>query len=163
MLTWLDVLALFTAAVATVVGVRKGAVFLMVFPLAAALFFALADRVPPLWAPLLALIIGVVMAQLVGRVYIFTSNTWSALLGGIAGLVWGASLAVGLWTGLPAEYSVATGAYRYPSPHLPLSIQEAVVKSPFAQPLFDLVQREPHLRRIFVHTPSELGRFSLLR
>ncbi len=151
MLTWLDVLALLTAAAATAVGARKGLAFLLVFPLALALYLAGLPWLPPLAWPLAALVAGFLAAQTVGRLYFYTSALWESLLGGLAGLAWGGLLAVSLWTGLPAEFSVATGAYRYPSPKLPLVVQEAVAKSPFALPLFDLIQREPVLKKLLIN------------
>lgn len=150
-LTWLDVLALFTAAAATAVGARKGLAFLLVFPLALALYLAALGWLPPLAWPLAALIAGLLAAQTAGRIYFYVSNSWEAILGGLAGFFWGALLAVSLWTGLPAEFSVATGAYRYPSPKLPLVVQDAVAKSPFALPLFDLIQKEPILKRLLIN------------
>ncbi len=146
MLTWLDVLALFTAAAATAVGIKKGSAFLLVFPLALLLFGVLLPWIPPLAWPAAGLIAGLLAARLAGRIDLYYGQTWETLLGGLGGFLWGALLALALWTGLPAEYSLATGAYRYPSPRLPLAIQEAVTKSPFALPLFDLVQRIPWLR-----------------
>ncbi len=154
MLTWLDVLALFTAAAATAVGVKKGGAFLLVFPLALGLFWLATSPLPPLLWPAAALIAGILAAQIAGRIDFYLGEFWDALLGGFAGLVWGLLLALSLWTGLPAEYSVATGAYRYPSPRLPLVVQEAVAKSPFALPLFDLVQREPTLRWLLLEAPN---------
>jgi len=153
MLTWLDVLALVAAASATAVGMRKGAVFLLVFPAALAIYYLAAPLVPPPVRPALALVGSLVAAQLLGRFYFLLSNFWDALLGGIGGLLWGALLAVGIWTSLPADYSVATGAWRYPAPHLPLAVQEAVTKSPFALPLFELTRNHPILRRLFLPNP----------
>ncbi len=150
MLTWLDVLALFTAAAATAVGARKGLAFLLVFPLALMLYIAALPLLPPLLWPVAALVAGLLAAQTAGRLYFYLGGFWENVLGGVAGLIWGVLLAVSLWTGLPAQYSVATGAYRYPSPKLPLVVQEAVAKSPFALPLFDLVQRQPLLRKLLI-------------
>jgi len=117
--------------------------------LALALLFSWA---PVAW-PAVALAAGLLVAQVAGRIDLYLGPSWEALLGGLAGFLWGALLAIALWTGLPAEYSLATGAYRYPSPKLPLVVQEAVAKSPFALPLFDLIQREPVLRRLILETP----------
>jgi len=152
-LTWLDVLALFTAAAATAVGVKKGGAFFVVFPLALGLFWLAISPLPPLFWPAAALIAGILTAQIAGRIDFYLGEFWDALLGGLGGFFWGVLLAIALWTGLPSEYSVATGAYRYPSPRLPLVVQEAVAKSPFALPLFDLVQREPLLRRLMLEGP----------
>jgi len=148
------VLALFTAAAATAVGVKKGGAFFVVFPLALGLFWLALTQLPPLVWPAAALIAGVIVAQIAGRIDFYFGEFWDALLGGFAGLVWGLLLALSLWTGLPAEFSLATGAYRYPSPRLPLVVQEAVAKSPFALPLFDLIQREPTLRRLLLEAPN---------
>ncbi len=153
MLTWLDVLALFTAAAATAVGVKKGSAFLLVFPLALGLFALALGQLPPVAWPAAALVAGLFVAQVAGQIDLYLGSSWEAFLGGVAGFLWGALLAVTLWTGLPAEYSLATGAYRYPSPRLPLVVQEAVAKSPFALPLFDLIQREPLLRRLILEAP----------
>jgi len=149
-LTWLDVLALFTAAAATAVGARKGLVFLLVFPVALLLYVAALPFLPPLAWPVAALIAGLLAAQTAGRLYFYLSGFWDSALGGLAGLAWGLLLAVSLWTGLPAQYSVATGAYRYPSPGLPLVVQDAVAKSPFALPLFDFIQQQPLLRKLLI-------------
>ncbi len=154
MLTWLDVLALFTAAAATAVGVKKGGAFFLVFPLALGLFWLATSQLPPLFWPAAALIAGILAAQIAGRFDFYLGEFWDSLLGGLAGFLWGVLLATSLWTGLPSEYSVATGAYRYPSPRLPLVVQEAVAKSPFALPLFDLIQREPTLRRLLLEAPN---------
>ena len=151
-LTWLDVLALFSAAAATAVGVRKGVSFFFVFPLALGLFaFAIFGlHLAPMFWPVAGLLSGLIAAYLAGRWYVYLSEFWDGLLGGIAGFVWGMLLAISLWVGLPADYSLATGAYRYPSPDLPLVVQEAVVKSPFALPLFKRMQQLPLAREFFI-------------
>ncbi len=156
MLTWLDVLALFTAAAATAVGVKKGSAFLLVFPPALGLAWLCAAYLPPIVWPGAALLAGLLSAQVAGRLNLYLGDPWEGVFGGIAGFVWVALLALALWTGLPAEYSLATGAYRYPSPRLPLVIQEAVAKSPFALPLFEWVQQEPVLRRLLLE-PGTTG------
>jgi len=153
-LTWLDVLALFTAAAATAVGIKKGSAFLLVFPIALGVFWVSLDYLPPLAWPIVALASGVLVAQIAGQIDLYLGEFWDGLFGGFAGLVWGLLLAFTLWTGLPAEFSLATGAYRYPSPRLPLVVQEAVAKSPFALPIFDFIQREPTLRRILLEAPN---------
>jgi len=147
-LTWLDVLAIFSVAAATAVGIRKGVSFFLVFPLALGLFVLVVFKfqLAPVYWPLVGFLAGLLAAQLAGRWYIYLSGFWDGLLGGLAGLAWGLLIALSLWVGLPSEYSYATGAYRYPSPKLPLAIQEAVVKSPFALTLFDKVQAVPYLR-----------------
>ena len=141
-LTWLDVLALFSVAAATAVGVRKGVSFFLVFPLALGIFvLVLYQLKPPPYAwPFIGFLAGLFAAQLAGRWFIYLSPFWDGLLGGLAGFAWGLLIAFSLWMGLPMEYSNATGAYRYPSPNLPLVVQEAVVKSPFALPLFEKAQ-----------------------
>lgn len=148
MLTWLDVLAIFSVAAATAVGVRKGVSFFLVFPLALGLFVLSVFKLQldPLYWPLAGFLSGLLAAQLAGRWYFYVSGFWDGLLGGIAGLAWGLLIALALWVGLPSEYSYATGAYRYPSPNLPLVIQDAVIKSPFALPLFEKVQTVPCMR-----------------
>ena len=155
MLTWLDALAIVSIAAATAVGMRKGASFFVVFPLALAAFFlvVLKFNLAPIYWPLLGFFTGLVAAQLAGRWSFDLGAFWNSLLGGIAGLIWGLLIALALWVGLPSEYSYASGAYRYPSPNLPLVIQDAVIKSPFAIPLFEKVQQNPHLRRFLLETP----------
>ena len=163
MLTWLDVLAIFSAAAATAVGAKKGASFLLVFPLALATFALAAPFVPP-WAwPLVAAGAGLVWAQLVGRFYFYLSEFWDTLLGGLGGLAWGALVAVALWTGLPATYSLATGAWRYPSPELPIAVQEAVINSPFARPLFERVRGIAFLEKLFLQARPEREKAELSR
>ncbi len=160
MLTWLDVLALFSAAAATAVGVRKGVSFFLVFPLALLLFALAVLKLPlsPAFWPLVGLAAGLLAAQLAGRWYWYLGEFWDGLLGGIAGFAWGALLALSLWVGLPAEYSYATGAYRYPAGNLPLVVQDAVVKSPFALPLFERVQRVPLLREFLLQARRQTPR-----
>jgi len=150
-LTWLDVLAFFSLAVTTTVGMRKGAVFLPAF-LLGLLFYGLAIQWAPPWSwPLLGLLAGLFAAQLAGRLGIFVpGHNLDMAIGGLGGFLWGALLAVGLWTGLPAQYSVATGGLRYPSPDLPVVVQDAVRESPFALPVFQFVQGQPLLQRFFL-------------
>jgi len=158
-LTWLDVLALFSLAVTTAVGMRKGAVFLPAFLLGLVLYGLALDWAPPWSWPLLGLLAGLLAAQIAGRLGIFVPrHNLDMAIGGLGGFLWGALLAVGLWTGLPAQYSVASGGLRYPSPDLPVVVQDAVRESPFALRIFQYVQGQPFLKRFFLaSTEDEAG------
>ena len=150
MLSWLDVLAITTAALATAVGVRRGGGFLLALPLAAALYWLGLDFVPaPSWLLLLGIGSGLVAAfvsSLLPVNFPFKLDPW---LGGLAGLLWGALLALVLWVGLPSEYSPATGAIRYPALSAPPIVQDAVASSPFAPKLFAAVWQHPAARKVF--------------
>ncbi len=147
-LTWLDVLAMLALSAATAVGVRKGSLFLIALLPALALLAWL----PPLSTPILRALIALAAGLFFGRLATLIPRRFSSrtetILGASGGFVWGALLALSLWTGLPSEYSVSTGTIRYPAPGVPLVVQEAVAKSPFALRLYDAVQRAPLLKRL---------------
>ncbi|AEB12517.1 hypothetical protein [Marinithermus hydrothermalis] len=149
MLTWLDVLAISVAALATVVGARRGGAYLVAFVTAAAAYAAAAWTLPSVgWLPVAALAGGGLGVWIGGR-WRFAPQL-DALLGGVGGFLWGAALAVSLWVAFPAEYSPASGAIRYPSARLPLTVQRAVAESPFAPRLFALVWNHPLARKLFL-------------
>ncbi|HHO57847.1 hypothetical protein [Oceanithermus sp.] len=150
MLSWLDVLAITTAALATAMGVRRGGGFLLALPIAAALYWLGLDYVPgPSWLLLLGLGSGLVAAFVSGLLPVSFPFKLDPVLGGLAGFVWGVFLALVLWVGLPSEYSPATGAIRYPALSAPPIIQDAVASSPFAPKLFALVWQHPAARKVF--------------
>ncbi|WP_457637168.1 hypothetical protein [Oceanithermus sp.] len=151
MLSWLDVLAITVAALATALGVRRGGSFLITLPLAAVLYWLGLDYVPSSsWLPLLGIASGLVATLLSGLIPVSIPYKLNGLLGGIAGFLWGAVLAVTLWVGLPSEYSPATGAIRYPALSTPPLIQDAVASSSLAPKLFTMVWRNPLARRFFL-------------
>lgn len=151
MLSWLDVLAITVAALATALGVRRGGGFLLALPLALALYWLGLDYVPSSsWLPLLGFGSGLVAAVLSGMLPFTTPYKLDGVLGGIAGFVWGALLAMTLWVGLPSEYSPATGAIRYPALSTPPLIQDAVATSPFAPKLFAFTWSHPVARKLFL-------------
>ncbi|WP_456480884.1 hypothetical protein [Oceanithermus sp.] len=155
MLSWLDVLAITVAALATALGARRGGGFLLALPIALALYWLGLDYVPsPSWLPLLGFGSGLVAALLSGLLPFTMPYKLDGVLGGIAGFVWGALLAMTLWVGLPSEYSPATGAIRYPALSTPTLIQDAVATSPFAPKLFAFVWSHPAARKLFLGTPS---------
>ena len=150
MLSWLDVLAITTAALATAMGVRRGGGFLIALPLAAALYWLGLDYVSqPSLLPFLGIGSGLAASFISGLVPVAFPFKLDPFLGGIAGFVWGVFLALALWVGLPAEYSPATGAIRYPALSSPPIIQDAVASSPFAPRLFAAVRQNPVARKIF--------------
>jgi len=151
MLSWLDVLAITVAALATALGVRRGGGFLLALPLALALYWLGLDYLPSsAWLPLLGLGSGLVAALIAGLVPLNAPYRLDGVLGGIAGFVWGVLLAMTLWVGLPSEYSPATGAIRYPALSTPPIIQDAVATSPFAPKLFAFAWNHPVARKLFI-------------
>ncbi len=150
MISWLDVLAITTAALATAVGVRRGGTFLLTLPIAAALYWLGLDYVSsPPWLLLLGLGSGLAAAFVSGLLPFALPYKLDPYLGGLAGFAWGSFLALALWVGLPSEYSPATGTIRYPSLSAPPIVQDAVAGSPFAPKLFAFVWQHPEARKIF--------------
>ncbi|WP_457630111.1 hypothetical protein [Oceanithermus sp.] len=151
MLSWLDVLAITVAAFATALGVRRGGSFLITLPLAAAVYWFGLDYVPsPAWLPLLGVASGLLATLVSGLIPISMPYKLNGFLGGVAGFLWGAVLALTLWVGLPSEYSPATGAIRYPALSTPPLIQDAVASSALAPRLFTAVWQNPLARRFFL-------------
>ncbi len=150
MLSWLDVLAITTAALATAIGVRRGGGFLLALPIAGAIYWLGLDYVPsPPWLLLLGLGSGLIAAFVSGWLPISFPFKLDPVLGGLAGFLWGVFLALVLWVGLPSEYSPATGAIRYPALSAPPIIQDAVASSPFAPKLFSAIWQHPLARKLF--------------
>jgi len=151
MLSWLDVLAITVAAFATALGVRRGGSFLITLPIAMGIYWFGLDYVPSsTWLPVLGLVSGLIATILSGLVPIDIPYKLNGVLGGIAGFLWGAVLAITLWVGLPSEYSPATGAIRYPALNTPPLIQDAVASSSLATKLFTAVWQNPLARKIFL-------------
>ena len=151
MLSWLDVLAITVAAFATALGVRRGGSLLITLPLAAAFYWLGLDYVPsPAWLPVLGIASGLLATFISGLIPIAMPYKLSGVLGGIAGFLWGAVLAMTLWVGLPSEYSPATGAIRYPALSTPPLIQDAVASSSLAPKLFTMVWQNPLARKFFL-------------
>jgi len=151
MLSWLDVLAITVAAFATALGVRRGGSLLITLPLAAAFYWLGLDYVPsPAWLPVLGIASGLLATLISGLIPIAMPYKLSGVLGGIAGFLWGAVLAMTLWVGLPSEYSPATGAIRYPALSTPPLIQDAVASSSLAPRLFTMVWQNPLARKFFL-------------
>lgn len=150
MLSWLDVLAITTAALATAIGVRRGGGFLLALPLGGVLYWLGLGYVPsPVWLLPLGLGSGLAAAFVSGLLPVTFPYKLDPWLGGLAGLLWGSFLALALWVGLPSEYSPATGAIRYPALSAPAIIQDAVATSPFAPKLFAAVWQHPAARKVF--------------
>ncbi len=151
MLSWLDVLAITAAALATAYGVRRGGGLLLALPIAAVIYWFGLDYVPsPPWLIALGLVSGLLASLVSGLLPLRIPYKLNGLLGGVAGFFWGAVLAVGLWVGLPSEYSPATGAIRYPALDTPPLIQKAVASSTLAPRVFELVWRNRLARKFFL-------------
>jgi len=151
MLSWLDVLAITVAAFATALGVRRGGGFLITLPLAAVIYWLGLDYVPSsAWLPVLGVASGLAATLVSSLIPVSFPYKLNGVLGGIAGFFWGAVLALTLWVGLPAEYSPATGAIRYPALSTPPLIQDAVASSSLAPRLFTLVWQNPLARKFFL-------------
>jgi len=151
MLSWLDVLAITVAAFATALGVRRGGSLLITLPLAAAFYWLGLDYVPSsAWLPVLGIASGLLATFISGLIPIAMPYKLNGILGGIAGFLWGAVLAMTLWVGLPSEYSPATGAIRYPALSTPPLIQDAVASSSLAPRLFTMVWQNPLARKFFL-------------
>jgi hypothetical protein len=144
MLTWVDLLALFAWAGAITLGIRQGLPFALTI-VVSLLLYALLAPLLPLWAlPIAALILTLGVGALIQRQELPPLNPLAeAALGGLAGALWGAALALEFWVGFPAQYVVSVGAISYPSAKLPLLIQQALAQSPFALPLFGWIYHAP--------------------
>ena len=143
-LTWVDLLALFTLALGLALGVRLG----LAFGVAALLGVLLYLPVPVgIWPALgLGFLLGLLLKTLPP-----VPKPLEALVGGLGGLALGLFLALALWTAFPAEWAPSTGALRYPSARLPTPLYEALKGSPFAPSLFEWASQTPLLRKTFLN------------
>ncbi|GAA5334446.1 MULTISPECIES: sodium/proton-translocating pyrophosphatase [Thermus] len=144
MLTWVDLLALFSLALGLALGFRGGVV--MGFMGAGlALYVLLAQLGLSGWGVALALGLG---AGLLGKSLPLPrlSRGLEALLGTLGGFLLGLFLALSLWTGYPWERTGA-GTLRYPAATLPTPIYQGVAQSPFAREAFRLAWSTPWLRK----------------
>ncbi|MDW8357412.1 hypothetical protein [Thermus sp.] len=144
MLTWVDLLALFSLALGLALGYRGGVA--LAFAGGGVLLYLLLAQVGlsgPGWALGLGLLLGVLGKSLPLPPL---SRGLEALLGLLGGLGLGLFLALALWTGYPWERTAA-GGLRYPAASLPTPIYEGVGQSPFAREAFRLAWQTPWLRK----------------
>jgi hypothetical protein len=143
MLTWVDLLALFSLALGIALGYRGG------LPLAFAglgvlLYLPLAQfgLSGPWWGLGLGLLLGLLGKSLPLPPL---SQGLEALLGTLGGFLLGLFLSLSLWTGFPWE--TVGGTLRYPSVNLPTPVYQGVSQSPFAREVFRLAWQTPWLRK----------------
>mgnify|MGYP001774330408 CR=1 FL=1 len=143
MLTWVDLLALWSLALGVALGYRAG------LPLAFAglggvlyLLLAQLGLSGVGWGLGLGLLAGVLAKSLPLPPL---SRGLEGLLGLLGGGLLGLFLALALWTGFPWE--AVGGGLRYPSVNLPTPIYQGVAQSPFAREAFLLAWKSPWLRK----------------
>jgi hypothetical protein len=143
MLTWVDLLALFSLALGLALGYRGGLLGAGM-GLGVLLYLVLAQLglKGPWWGLGLGLLLGVLAKSLPLPAL---SRGLEGLLGALGGLLLGLFLAFSLWTGFPWE--VVGGTLRYPSVRLPTPIYEGIGESPFAREAFRLAWQTPWLRK----------------
>ena len=143
MLTWVDLLALFSLALGLALGYRGGLLGAGM-GLGVLLYLVLAQLglKGHWWGLGLGLLLGVLAKSLPLPAL---SRGLEGLLGALGGLLLGLFLAFSLWTGFPWE--VVGGTLRYPSVQLPTPIYEGIGQSPFAREAFRLAWQTPWLRK----------------
>jgi len=143
MLTWVDLLALFSLTLGLALGYRGGLLGAGM-GLGVLLYLVLAQLglKGPWWGLGLGLLLGVLAKSLPLPAL---SRGLEGLLGALGGLLLGLFLAFSLWTGFPWE--VVGGTLRYPSVQLPTPIYEGIGESPFAREAFRLAWQTPWLRK----------------
>ncbi|GAA6755245.1 hypothetical protein QT17_11675 [Thermus sp. 2.9] len=144
MLTWVDLLALFSLALGLALGHRGGVV--MGFAGAGLLLYLLLAQFGLSgWGVALALGLG---AGLLGKSLPLPhlSRALEATLGTLGGLLLGLLLALSLWAGYPWERTAAS-TLRYPATTLPTPVYQGVAQSPFAREAFRLAWSTPWLRK----------------
>lgn len=143
MLTWVDLLALFSLALGIGLGYRGGLVSAFA-GLGILLYLLLAQLglSGPGWGLGLGLLAGMLAKSLPLPPL---SQGLEALLGTLGGFLLGLFLALSLFAGFPWEE--VGGTLRYPSVSLPTPVYEAVSQSPFAREAFRLVWTSPWLRQ----------------
>jgi hypothetical protein len=143
MLTWVDLLALFSLALGLALGYREGLLGAGM-GLGVLLYLVLAQLglKGHWWGLGLGLLLGVLAKSLPLPAL---SRGLEGLLGALGGLLLGLFLAFSLWTGFPWE--VVGGTLRYPSVQLPTPIYEGIGQSPFAREAFRLAWQTPWLRK----------------
>ncbi|KOX89522.1 hypothetical protein BVI061214_00690 [Thermus aquaticus] len=143
MLTWVDLLALFSLALGLALGYREGLLGAGM-GLGVLLYLVLAQLglKGPWWGLGLGLLLGTLAKSLPLPAL---SRGLEGLLGALGGLLLGLFLAFSLWTGFPWE--VVGGTLRYPSVRLPTPIYEGIGQSPFAREAFRLAWQTPWLRK----------------
>ncbi|GGM92550.1 hypothetical protein GCM10007092_02070 [Thermus composti] len=144
MLTWVDLLALFSLALGIAWGLRAGLLGAFV-GVGVLLYLLLAQLGFSGWP--WALGIGLGVGFLGKSLPLPTpSRGLEAFLGGLGGGLLGLFLALILWTGYPWE-RVGAGTLRYPSLYLPTPVYEGVAQSPFAREAFRIAWNTPWLRK----------------
>ena len=144
MLTWVDLLALFSLALGIALGYRGGLVSAFA-GLGVLLYLLLAQLglSGPGWGLGLGLLAGILAKSLPLPPL---SQGLEALLGSLGGFLLGLFVALAIWTGYPWE-KTAAGSLRYPSLNLPTPVYDGVSQSPFAREAFRLAWTSPWLRR----------------
>jgi hypothetical protein len=143
MLTWVDLLALFSLALGLALGYRGGLLGAgMGLGVLLHLVLAQLGLKGPWWGLGLGLLLGVLAKSLPLPAL---SRGLEGLLGALGGLLLGLFLAFSLWTGFPWE--VVGGTLRYPSVNLPTPVYQGVSQSPFAREAFRLAWQTPWLRK----------------
>lgn len=143
MLTWVDLLALFSLALGLALGYRGGLPW--AFAGAGVLLYLLLAPLGlsgPGWALGLGLLLGILAKSLPLPPL---SRGLEAFLGTLGGLFLGLFLALAIWTGYPWEQ--APGGLRYPAVSLPTPVYQGVSQSPFAREVFRLAWQTPWLRK----------------
>lgn len=144
MLTWVDLLALLSLALALAWGLRGGV--LGAFAGLGVVFYLLLSQLGLSgfwWALGLGILLGLLAKSLPLPPL---SRGLKALLGSLGGLLLGFFLALAIWIGYPWEKTPA-GTLRYPSLSLPTPVYEGVSQSPFAREAFRLAWNFPWLRK----------------
>ncbi|TBH21240.1 hypothetical protein [Thermus thermamylovorans] len=144
MLTWVDLLALFSLALGLALGYRGG--LLWAFAGGGVLVYVALAQLGlggPGWALGLGLLLGILAKSLPLPPL---PRGLEGLLGSLGGLLLGLFLALALWTGYPWERTAA-GSLRYPSVNLPTPVYQGVSQSPFAREAFRLAWQTPWLRK----------------
>lgn len=144
MLTWVDLLALFSLALGIALGYRGGLVSAFA-GLGVLLYLLLAQLglSGPGWGLGLGLLAGILAKSLPLPPL---SQGLEVLLGSLGGFLLGLFVALAIWTGYPWE-KTAAGSLRYPSLNLPTPVYDGVSQSPFTREAFRLAWTSPWLRR----------------
>ncbi|WP_038048524.1 hypothetical protein [Thermus caliditerrae] len=145
MLTWVDLLALFSLSLGLALGYRGG--WPWAFAGGGVVAYVLLAQLG-LAGPLLGLSLGL-LAGLLGKSLPLPHlpQGLEKNLGTLGGLLLGLFLALSLWAGYPFERVASTGGLRYPSVNLPTPIYQGVSQSPFAREAFRLAWQTPWLRK----------------
>jgi len=143
MLTWVDLLALFSLALGLALGYRGGLLGAgMGLGVLLYLLLAQLGLNGPWWGLGLGLLLGLLAKSLPLPAL---PRGLEDLLGALGGFLLGLFLALSLWTGFPWE--AVGGTLRYPSVRLPTPVYQGVSQSPFAHQAFHLAWQTPWLRK----------------